>query len=318
VGEHSVSILIETANLSSAELKNLADCLESLARQTHPIGSVREAIVLQAADDPAAIEEICSGFPWVQVRNVAPGTGYGDVKAQSAVQAAGELVVLCDADCVYEPDWLERMIEALGRDGVQIVGGETTTPVSGPYSLAVALTFVFPRFSGERELAPSLWYWANNVAFHRSFFEAVPLPSRLPLYRGQNVVHARLLEQAGQRVWRAPRARAFHQLPLRSELLRRYELFGHDMVTLARLVEDRGGRHYRMGIEPGAPRAGRARHFAARARSVFAEDPRRLCYAPAALPIVLAGMAAYGAGMIRAHAEALVPALRRAAVARAR
>jgi hypothetical protein len=37
-----------------------------------------------------------------------------------------------------------------------------------------------------------------------------------------------------------------------------------------------------------------------------------------ALPIVLAGMAAHGAGMIRAHAEALVPALRRASAARAR
>jgi Glycosyl transferase family 2 len=301
----SVSIVVETANLSTAELGNLSDCLGSLARQTHPIESVSEVVVIEAAGAASdAIRAACASFPWVTLRSVPPGTGYGDVKAFSGSHAEGEIIVLCDADCCYEPRWLEYMLEPFGtRADVQIVSGETTTPIEGPYGLGIALTFVFPRYSHEHDLTPALWYWANNVAVRRSFFEQIPLPSHLPLYRGQNVVHASLLRESQQTIWREPRARALHQLPLRSELISRYVLFGYDMVTLAKLVGDRRGRFYRRGMEPGARPIGRAHHFVQRARSVFAEDPRRLGYLPAALPVVVVCVASYIAGMVKANLQ---------------
>jgi glycosyltransferase involved in cell wall biosynthesis len=308
-GSLSVSILVETANLSSAELDNLSACLRSLARQTHPIESVREVVVLQAAGDSAeAVAAICSQFPWVTLRSVPRGTGYGDVKALSGSHGDSEIIVLCDADCLYEPTWLELMLKPFGeREDVQIVSGETTTPIDGPYGLAISLTFVFPRFSHEHELAPALWYWANNVAVRRSLFEQIPLPAHLPLYRGQNVVHANLLREAQQKIWRQPRARAHHQLPLPSELISRYVLFGDDMVTLARLVDDRSGRYYRRGMEPGARPIGRARHFAQRARSVLVEQPRRVFYLPLAAPVMIVCVGAYIAGMVRASLRPAPP-----------
>jgi glycosyltransferase involved in cell wall biosynthesis len=298
----SVSILIETSNLSTAELGNLSECLRSLGAQTFSMDRVDEVFVLEASDvSTDALGEVCAEFPWAVVHSVAAGTGYGDVKALSATEAKGEIVVLCDADCAYEPDWLEHLLKPFcDRADVQIVSGETTTPIDGPYGLAIALTFVFPRFSGEDELTTALWYWANNVAVRRSFFASLPLPSGLPLYRGQNVVHANLLRKSKHAVWRQPRARALHQLPEPSALISRYVLFGEDTVTLAKLVGDRSGRFYRRGMEPSPHQIGRARHFVQRAGSVFREEPRRLVYLPFALPVVLMCVISYLVGMGRA------------------
>jgi glycosyltransferase involved in cell wall biosynthesis len=300
-GGASVSILIETANLSTAELRCLSECLRSLERQTHPIADVREVVVLDASEVPGdELRQVCQAFPWVELRPVGSDVGYGNVKALSAAHARGEIIVLCDSDCRYEPEWLERLLEPLAqRPDIQILSGETTTPISGPYSLAIALTFVFPRFSGERELAPALWYWANNVAVRKSAFERLPLPSDLPVYRGQNVVHASLLAEHRQTVWRQPLARAWHQLPRPGQLVARYLRFGEDSVMLAKLADDRAGRFYRRGIEPNARPIGRARHFVQRARSVLGEDPSRLVLLVPALPVVLACVVCYAVGMAR-------------------
>jgi hypothetical protein len=162
---------------------------------------------------------------------------------------------------------------------------------------------VFPRFSGERELAPALWYWANNVAVRKSFFESLPLPANLPLYRGQNVVHANLLRDSQHTVWRQPRARAIHQLPALSELVSRYVVFGSDTVTLARLVGDPSGRFYRRGSESNHRPIGRAGHFVQRAQSVLQEDRRRLWYLPFALPMVVVCVGSYLVGMAKASLQ---------------
>lgn len=298
IGTESVSILIETANLAVADLANLTRCLESLAAQTHPIGCVEEVLVLDAGDvGSAQLSEVCAKFSFVGVRQLRAGTGYGDVKALSAHEAAGEIIVLCDADCTYEPDWLEELLRAFADPEVSLVGGETTTPIASPYELAVALTFVFPRFSGESELTPSLWYWANNLAVRKHAFLSVPLPSGLPIQRGQNIVHAARLSHAGVVVWRAPRARAFHHVPTPSELIYEYMRFGADTVAVAALVDDRGGRTYRRGAEPAPRRIGRAAHFLQRARTVFAEEPRRVIMIPVAAPVLVVCVTAYVAGM---------------------
>jgi glycosyltransferase involved in cell wall biosynthesis len=302
-GVRDVSIVIETSNLSSAELDNLSRCLESLAGQSIPMDDVHEVVVLESGD--AGIEDlraVCEPFPWVQMRSIPEGTRYGDVKALAAEVTEGELIVMCDADCRYEPGWLDALVAPFDeRDDVQIASGETTTPVRGPYGLAIAITFVFPRFSGESGLQPALFYWANNVAVRRSFVSQIPLPKELPLFRGQTIVHAKALLDAGHTIWRNPRARAMHELPTVSELTRRFMLKGHDSLTLNRLTDDRSGHSYMGGMEPREGTQGRFANFAARVRSVFAEDRRRLVLLPIALPICGWIVGAYFVGRMRAQ-----------------
>lgn len=298
-----VSIVIETSNLSSAELDNLARCLRSLEGQSIPMEDLREVVVLESGD--AGIEDlraVCDPFPWVDIRSIPEGTRYGDVKALAAEVTEGELIVMCDADCRYEPRWLEELVTPFAkRDDVQIASGETTTPVGGPYALAIALTFVFPRFSGESELQPALFYWANNVAVRRSFIGQLPLPRELPLFRGQTIVHAKALLDAGHTIWRNPHARALHELPTISELTRRFMLKGHDSLTLNRLTDDDSGHSYMGGMEPRERSQGRFANFTARVRSVFAEDRRRWVMLPAALPICAWIVGAYLVGRTRAR-----------------
>ena len=59
----------------------------------------------------------------------------------------GEIAVFCDSDCVYEPNWLRKMLMPFSqRPDIQVVSGETTTHIAGPYGLAMSLTYLFHDF----------------------------------------------------------------------------------------------------------------------------------------------------------------------------
>lgn len=303
------SILIETANLAEADPAALRTCLDSIAAQGISPAEAEQVVLLDSGELASPdLPSLRRDYPWLSVRRVG-ADGYGDVKAAAAEVGTGDVVVLCDADCRYEPGWLEHLLAPFAaRQDVGIVAGETTTPVDGAFGLAMALAFVFPRASGETQLSPARWYWANNVAFRRTVLEEVPLPSGLPLYRGQTIPHGRLLRAAGHTIWRQPLARAIHVLPERSELLRRFFLKGHDAYTISQLLDDRSRRSFVGGMEPGPATLGRVRDALRRARSVLAEEPRRALLLPVALPVVLLVGVAYLAGAATARARHLAPA----------
>ena len=295
------SVILETSNLSVAELESLDRCLASLERQTVPIESAAEVVLLDSGDaPPGALETLVRRYPWAQVNRVEPGTRYGDVKAIAGDHGSGAVIVLCDADVQYADDWLEQLLAAFERDDVQIAAGETTTPIHGPYSLAIALTFHFPRHSGETGLQPALFYWANNVAARREFLAELPLPQDLPVYRGQTIIHSKALRDAGHTIWRVPGAIAWHDLPTLREVLPRFVIKGYDATQIARLVGDPVGHTYMGGMEPRDDDEDRVRNLRRRARSVFAEDSKRFVHLPAALPVLAVLVAAYGIGRLRA------------------
>lgn len=292
------SILIETSNLTQADVGALRRCLRSLASQTVPPQRAREVLLIENGEGAeTSLAPIYREFPWLRPHRLGEEIGYGDMKARGGRLGTGEIVVLCDADCSYAPDWLASILAPFESDpDLNIVAGETTTPVEGPYGLAMALMFVFPRPSAGESLAPAKWYWANNVAFRRTTLDAIPLPEGLPLFRGQTIVHGAMLRAAGETIWRQPAARAIHELPRRSELLQRFFLKGQDAATLPRLMPNQTDRSYVGGMEPGqAARLGD--HFR-RARTVLAENPGRALQLPLALPAALAAGSAYLLGRL--------------------
>lgn len=303
----SFSILIETENLATADLRDLDRCLESLARQDLPPTQANEVVLLDSGDAPEELlATLRARYPWVTVAGIAAGSGYYDAKMQGAARATGDIVIFGDSDCVYEPTWLRSLLAPFSESpDVHVVAGETTTPVASPYGVAMALTYIFPRWSQRQKLAPAPGYHCNNVAFRRELLQRHPIPSDLPIYRGHCVVHAQFLRKRGYAIWRQPNARATHALPEGfSHFFWRFLLLGDEALSLARLRRQRsrrgvgGVRPLWDGILCAALAGGHARQVLRRSLAVFSQEPHRLAYLPVALPIAGASSILYCLGVI--------------------
>jgi glycosyltransferase involved in cell wall biosynthesis len=233
----SLSLVIETANLSLADLDGLRETLESLAAQSLPISEANEVLLADSGDVPDdVLQQALKAFPWVSHMRLPDGVGYEELKMSGARAATGEIIVFADGDCFYEPRWLEALLEPFSTPSVQIVGGETTIDDSGVYGLAVALASSFPAPSGSTGLYTSDRYHLNNIAFRRSVLERVPIPSRRPCYR-MSGLHAAGLLAAGYTILRQPAARAHHAAPNgATHFFWRFILMGFDGIVVPRLI----------------------------------------------------------------------------------
>ena len=305
----SFSIIIETENLSTAKIDGLFRCLKTLAEQDISPTLANEVLIVESGDVPAElIARIQSNYPWIQFRKIESDIGYYEAKMKGVALTTGEVIVLCDSDCTYEPIWLRNLLSPFANNPeIEVVAGETTTPAYGAYGIAIALTYIFPRFSRTEALAPASSYFCNNVAFRRSFLMQHPIPSELPIYRGNCTLHARNLSAQGYTIWRQPLSRATHAAP--NGLVHffwRFLLLGYDALAVERV--NNSPEIKRQTVKPLQDLISclsidfnKFKELAKRFYTVFAEDIRRLLYLPLALPIALAALVLYFTGLVIAY-----------------
>jgi glycosyltransferase involved in cell wall biosynthesis len=301
----SFSIVLETENLSVAELDVLRLCLDSLAKQDLSPAIANEVLLIESGDAPAEmLQHLQASYPWLSVMRAPPDTDYYDAKMNGVRQTTGDIVVFCDSDPVYAPNWLRSLLTPFGRDAeIQAVAGETTVAVTGPYSLAMLLIWTFPPYTRRTELYSTAHYYANNVAFRRDFLLRNPIPTHLPIFRGNCAVHATHIRRRGATIWRQPLARAVHPLPQGAgQFFWRLFLNGHDAPMRNRLLSDvplnqRGlaafGRDLAAGLHATVEFLSRPLR---RLPAALRDDPRRLLYLPLAVPVILAADGAFLAG----------------------
>lgn len=235
----SFSIVLETENLANADLEGLTHSLTSLVNQDIPLAKANEVLLIDSGDaPPELLGQLCDRYPWIKIYPAPPSTGYYKAKMLGASLATGEIVVYADSDCVYEPHWLRTILETFTQDSdIQIVAGETTTRGRGPYGTAMALTYIFPQYSGKTQVTPTAQYFLNNVAFRRDFLLQNPIPAELPLYRGNCVIHIKNLKRERHTIWLNPNARATHAPPDGlSHFFWRFLLIGHDYYWQKELI----------------------------------------------------------------------------------
>ncbi len=244
---------------------------------------------------------------------------YYDAKLRGAEAATGEVIVMCDSDCTYGEGWLGALLAPFAEsDDVEIVTGETTTDARGPFGVAMALAYLFPRPSGDRGLQRSASYDTNNVAIRRDLLLAHPFPTGLPMFRGNHVIQARALVRAGHAIWRQPAARATHPVPEGLPyFFWRFLLLGDEAFTIARFSRApgrRGVRPVRDALLCAAIAGGRVKQLVLRAPAVFSEDRRRLALLPLAAPIAAAATLLHWTGLMLSYLRpgALLGAYRRA------
>jgi len=283
------SIVLETENLANASRAGLLDSMTSLVRQTVPLDRACEVLLLETGDSPPEmLDWLQREYPWLNVRFVDGGLDYYAVKMLGAQAATGEIVVYCDCDCHYEPQWLEEILAAFAAPDVQAVAGETMTRDVGPYGTAMALTYIFPQFTDRAEPFPTQQYFLNNVAFRRETLLAVPIPSDLPFFRGNCLLHAYHLRSAGIQIWQQPRARATHAAPESLfYFVWRFMFIGHDMYWFGRYLKNKPAK-----ATPDRPASLKREiiGFFRRIRRLVARKPRHLLYFPLALPIAIASV----------------------------
>ena len=281
----SFSILVETENLAAVEDNALDRCLRSLAAQDLPPARANEVLVLDSGEAPAEVLDGLRGrYPWVDVVGIGD-CDYYEAKLRGAEMATGDVLVLCDSDCSYPPGWLGGLIEAFEfSEGIEIVTGETTTEANGPYGVAMALSYLFPRPSGDAGLQPESSYDTNNTAIRRDLLLRHPFPTGLPMYRGNHVIQARELLREGHAIWRQPKSTATHPVPEgASYFFWRFLLLGDEALTIARFSrppESREVRPVRDAALCAAIAGGRVKQLLARTRPVISEDRRRLRLRP--------------------------------------
>jgi glycosyltransferase involved in cell wall biosynthesis len=295
----SFSVIIETANLSLADLGGLRETLESLAAQSYPLTNAREVLIADSGDcPPELLKDMLKAFPWARAMGLPEGTGYEELKMAGAKASTGEVIVFADGDCFYVPGWLESLLTPFADPSVSIVGGATEIDSSGPYGLGVAIAFSFP--SRGTGLYTSDRYHLNNVAFRRTVLEAVPIPARRPCYR-MNAIHAARLLAAGYTILRQPAGLAIHAAPNGlSHFVWRFLLMGLDGVVVPRLIAEE---------LPAAARSGATRrplkllrywvsHAAAKVADEVSRKPSRILTLPFAAPVFASAVALQAAGAV--------------------
>lgn len=291
----SFSIVIETDNLSVVDRQELFHCLDSIASQGDVLDRADGVFIADGGVVPEhLLEHLRRRYPWITIIHGTDGASYMNLKVVGAGETGSEVIVFCDSDIVYEPGWLAALLDGFRqRQDADLIAGETSTPITGPYSLAFALSFNFPRFSRDVSLAPTTTYWANNVAARRSSLLRVPLPDPSELYRGQNLVHtARLLRQSAV-VLRQPTARGWHAVVPPAEVVRRYWLLGRDAAWVRAITSREAGMPYLGAMAPDRPGHGIVGRLTGRLRQIARTQPAMLTLLPLALPALCVMGAAY-------------------------
>jgi glycosyltransferase involved in cell wall biosynthesis len=289
----SFSIVLETENLASSDLTGLVRSLSCLADQDLPPSEANEVLLIDSGDTPAELlAQLRLQYAWLKVVEAPAGTEYYESKMFGAKLATGEIVVYYDSDCLYDSHWLRTMLSSFQEPQIQIVAGETATQGVGIYGTAMAMVYIFPQFSGGKDLVPTKQYYLNNVAFRRSFLLEYPIPTELPLYRGNCVIHAHQLRAQGFTIWRQPKARTLHAPPNGvSHFFWRFLLIGHDYYWQKQFLPKTDDPTMQ-GV------SGKLSVFRDRVSRLFANQPLHLFFFPLAIPVMIASALLIYAGYL--------------------
>lgn len=314
----SFSIIVETENLASADLEGLFRSIDALDRQTLSPRQANEVLMVETGDVPETVlSAIRDRYQWVNIVRIDAGLEYYQAKMRGIAMTTGEAVVLCDSDCIYNPEWLASMLAPFHRSDVQLVAGETSLKVDGVYGLAMALTYIFPRYTRGETLQPTGGYFCNNVAFRRQLLADYPIPGKMPLYRGNCVIHAHQLAAGGHQIWQQPNSRAFHAPPNGfSHFVSRFFMLGYDALCISRFAKDPIACDPKAKVQADQPTplrpvrdlavagmllANKLKTCVVRSGQIVREDWRYGLMLPLALPIAGAAIALYTVGLAVAY-----------------
>jgi cellulose synthase/poly-beta-1,6-N-acetylglucosamine synthase-like glycosyltransferase len=173
-----VTILVSARN----EERQIEGCLASLSAQDYP----SELLEIRIADDRstdstrALIEAAHARDSRIHlhaIESCPPGRSPKKSALKSMIaEATGELLLTTDADCRVPTTWVSRMVAEF-EPGVELVAGHSRFPGSpeGTFAGSQALEFLSHSIVSAGSIVQRIPITCsgNNLAYRRSFFEAV-------------------------------------------------------------------------------------------------------------------------------------------------
>jgi GT2 family glycosyltransferase len=209
-------------------------CLHALLQQK--TDCAYEIIVVDSSDDGTA-DLIATRFPAVKLRHMPQRTLPGLARNLGIEMATGELLAFTDADCVPEPLWIAKMIQAHAQEDCIAVGGAVLNglphnPVAWSGYL-LEFNEGLPSFPRRFvELLPTC-----NVTFKRVVFERYGLfPTEL--WPSEDHIFSWRLRRAGERLLFDPTIGVRHLFRPRFSAFVQHQLrLGRASATARRQVD---------------------------------------------------------------------------------
>lgn len=167
-GGPAISVVIP--HLNQPDL--LALCLDALARQS--FDPERTEIVVVDNGSRTRPEAVLARHPGVRLLAEAE-PGPGPARNRGVALSRAPLIAFTDADCIPEPDWLERLVARFAAEpGTGIIGGEVRVFAADPArpTSTEAFDMVYG-FRQARQIAKQNFAATANLAVRREVFEAV-------------------------------------------------------------------------------------------------------------------------------------------------
>lgn len=169
----------------------IAECLEGILRQTYPIDEI--LIIDDGSTDKTV--EIASKY---HVKIIRHGANKGLAAARNTAfrNAKNEFVAALDADCVPEPDWLEKLMENFTNENIAGVGGKLIEKYVNTLADKWRAVHLHQHWGDERIVNPPFLAGCNNVFRKRAVEEVGFYDERLRT-NGEDTYIGKKLKEKG-------------------------------------------------------------------------------------------------------------------------
>lgn len=201
----SVIITSDYAGGEDKSWNDLRVTLKALAEQDFQ-ERAEFVLVESAAYEDGIPADLTAILPALKVI-FSPGTTSYDLKNEGARAASADIVVMLDADCAPERDWLRHLVDTLhAYPDAAVVSGRTVYP--GPGMVQRILALLGRSYVERGRTAPTPYISNNNAGFRREVLLAQPMPDAIGPFGAR--LHSETLKRQGHRLMFEPRATVVH------------------------------------------------------------------------------------------------------------
>ncbi|MEO6607071.1 MAG: glycosyltransferase [Aestuariivirga sp.] len=222
----TISIIVEWENAILAGDQVAYAMLDRLSEESRSLENVSE---VRFVFDPAVVD--VGEFKSLVTSRIAPqrygnkplnvvfqaveGLHYYEYKNAGASASTMDIVAFLDSDSLPDPGWLQDLTAPLRADSTCMASaGSTHVAPGGSYDAAFAAGWIFPLPADIRPTRYTPYFFANNVAFRRSFLIDNPFPQMSRgVTRGACASLSKKMAADNKKISFQPGARAWHPPP---------------------------------------------------------------------------------------------------------